>query len=200
MRAAGFTLLMVIFATAAAQDKPAQKPESAQETPAATMPSPPPEIGRLANLLIGTWGTTEKHEPSPWSPQGGEGKGLAIIKTGPGNMSIVEDYASNNAQGRSTGHGVIWWDPKAGGYRSLWCDNLSPVCDVRQGVWKWEGNNLVVQDEMEMMGRKTALRTTYSNLTPNAFTWTMEGGAPGEKLKPWLSIQYVRGVPRRHRP
>jgi hypothetical protein len=111
------------------QEKPAETMKG-QDTSAQAMgaqkPKPAPEMEKM-KMFLGTWRTTEKHEPSPWMPKGATGKGTATYKLGPGGMALIEDYRSTSSMGgKFMGHGVIWWDEKETGYKSVWCDNMSP--------------------------------------------------------------------------
>ncbi len=207
MRKAVMCLGLLMCVATAAQDKPkgsgAAKP-MAKKTGgeggqmAMPMAKPSPEMEKLGKMLVGTWSTSEKHEPSPWAPKGATGKGMAVIKKGPGGLSLVEDYKSSSGMGAFAGHGVVWWDAKAGGYKSVWCDSMTPVgCEPAKGVAKWEGNSLVGTDESEMMGQKMAMKETWSDITPDSFTFAMDGGPPGGAMKRMMTIKYTRaGAPK----
>ena len=72
------------------------------------MPKPSPQIEKLAGKIVGTWNTNEDFEVSEMMPKGGKGHGTAIIKKGPGGLSVVEDYHSRGGAGAFAGHGVFW--------------------------------------------------------------------------------------------
>jgi hypothetical protein len=189
-------LVMVCWATLAAQDKAkpagkdAGKPPQAQ---AMQMPAPAPEMTKLIKSLGGTWTVTEKHDPSPMMPKGGTGKGTATLTPGPGNLSLVEKYHSMGAMGNFTGMGVFWWDPAAKVYHGLWCDNMTPNgCDA-SGTTKWDGDKLVGNMEMDMGGQKMVMRFTYANWKPNSFTMTMEMGPSTDKLQKSMTVTYTKG-------
>jgi hypothetical protein len=196
MRKIAVCLALGLAMMAAAQDKPKSKEMAkpmAKKTGgemAMPMVKPSPEMQRLSKMVVGTWNTTEKQEPSPWAPKGATGKGKAVFKSGPGGLSIVQDYKSSGGMGSFAGHGVIWWDAKAGGYQDLWCDTGG--CQPSKGVAKWEGDNLVGSDELEMMGHKMAMKKTWSDITPNSFTLVMDGGPPGGEMKRMMTIKYTR--------
>jgi hypothetical protein len=192
------SLALLVCVLAVAQDKPksssmAKPMEKKGEGGQMTMPmaKPSAEMEKLSKMLVGTWSTTEKHEPSPWAPKGATGKGTAVFKSGPGGLSLVQDYKSSGTMmGSFSGHGVMWWDAKAGGYQGLWCDPGG--CEVGKGVAKWEGNNLVGTDESEMMGQKMAMKESWTDITPNSFTFVMDGGPPGGEMKRMMTIKYTR--------
>ncbi len=204
MKKIAMSLVLGLCMVAAAQDQPKAsgkdmgKPmekktggEGGQMNMA--MPKPSPEMQKLSKMVVGTWNTAEKHEPSPWAPKGATGKGTAVFKNGPGGLSVVQDYKSSSAMGSFAGHGVLWWDAKAGGYKGVWCDSMTPVgCEPGKGAAKWDGNNLVGTDETEMMGQTIAMKQTWSDITPNSFTFTIDGGPPGGEMKRMMTIKYTR--------
>ena len=159
------------------------------------MAKPSPEMQKLSKTVVGTWSVAEKHEPSPWAPKGATGKGTTVFKNGPGGLSLVQDYKSSSSVGSFAGHGVMWWDAQAGGYKGIWCDSMTPAgCTVNKGITKWEGNNLVGSDEMDMMGQKVAVKEMWTDITPDSFTFRMEGGPPGGDMKPVMTIKYTRAT------
>jgi len=189
----GFTsvlLATICCITLATQDS--KKPASAKAAAAGQMqmPTPGPEMTKLIKSLGGNWMVTEKHLPNPMMPKGGTGKGTAILTPGPGNLSLTEKYSSIGAMGKFNGMGVLWWDAKAGAYRGLCCDNMTPTgCDA-SGTTKWEGDKLVGNMEMDMGGQKMAMRFTYSDFKPGSFMMTMEMGPDANSLKPSMEVTY----------
>jgi hypothetical protein len=208
MKKIAMCLVLGLAIAAAAQDKPkssgAAKPaEKAKPTEKKTggeagqagmpMAKPSPEMQKLSKMVVGTWSTTEKQEPSPWAPKGATGKGTAVFKNGPGGLSVVQHYKSSGGMGSFAGHGVMWWDAKAGGYKGVWCDSMTPTgCEPSKGVAKWEGNNLVGTDEAEMAGQKIAMKETWTDIAPDSFTFVMDGGPPGGEMKRMMTIKYTR--------
>jgi hypothetical protein len=157
----------------------------------ASKSKPAAEMGKL-KFLLGRWSTVEKFEPNESAPSGGSGLGRAIIQTGPGSLSLIENYGSkNNSIGPFGGHAVIWWDAKAGVYKSFWCDSMN-ACTDSFGIGQWEGANLVFRSESEYQGRKMAMREIFSNIAPDSFTWTEEVSTDGGPAKLFITIQYTR--------
>lgn len=202
MKKMAMCLMLGLAIIATAQDKPKssggamskpaeKKTDSGQMSMPMTKPSP--EMQKLSKMVAGTWSAAEKHEPSPWAPKGATGKGTATFKNGPGGLSLVQDYKSSSSMGSFAGHGVMWWDAQAGGFKGIWCDSMTPAgCTVNKGLSKWEGDNLVGSDEMEMMGQKMAAKESWTDITPNAFTFVMDGGPPGGEMKRMMTIKYTR--------
>lgn len=179
-----------------AQDAPkaASKKAGKPAAPAAMpMPAPTPEMTKLIKQLSGSWTITEKHYPNPMMPNGGTGKGTAVLTPGPGNLSLVEKYHSAGAMGGSfNGMGVFWWDSKVQAYRGLWCDNITPAGCDSSGTTKWDGDNLVGTMESDMGGQKMITRFTYSDWKPGSFTMTMEGSADPSQLQKMMVISYTK--------
>ena len=202
-----FVRLLCVFCIAVsllaiAQDKgkkPADKgkpaaQDKAKAKPPAGMPAmkPSPEIQKLAKAMVGSYTTKETHDPGPFMPNGGAGTGQAKYALGPGGFSIIETYQSKSTMGgQFRGHGVIWYDAKAGGYRGVWCDNMSPACDVG-GVTKWDGDKLVGTSDSEMMGKKVSMRETITGISPEGFKFDMEMSSEGSPMKHVMTIEYTR--------
>src|SRR6266567_1551278 len=81
--------------------------------------------------------------------------------------------------------------PKGG--KSVWCDNTSPNgCSASNGLGKWEGNDVVFNDEQEMMGKKMAMKEVYTDMKPSSFTMTMDGSQDGGPMKRQMTIKYTK--------
>ena len=200
-RVMGISMLVVLLcvACAVAQDSTEKKPAGNMEKKSSDMsmgmpmPKPSPEQLRMNKMMIGTWHTAETFEVSDMMPKGGKGTGTAVIKSGPGGLSVVEDYNSHSDSGAFSGHGVFWWDDKAQGYKSVWCDSTTPAgCAVANGLGKFEGENLVFNDEQEMMGKKQAMKDTLASEKPGSMTLTMEMGEDSGPMKKMMTIKYTK--------
>jgi hypothetical protein len=198
------TLVLVIFCAVisvaqetktqdgkAAESKTASTSKTSKaQKPAATTMKPSPEMVRLAENLAGRWIVEGRQEATPEMPAD-TGSGKEFIHRGPGNQSIISDMQMNfDKAGRITGHGVIYWNPVAKAYKGFWCESMSPVCEDA-GTGRWDGNNLVFEGDVMMNGQKVATRQTYSQITHDGFTWTMEANGP-EGMKPLLTFTYKR--------
>jgi hypothetical protein len=180
----------------AAQDSAmSAKPKTAKPSDqmAMPMPKPAPEMTKMIKMMAGNWTVTEKSDPNAMFPNGGAGKGTAVLTPGPGGLSLVEKYHSSGLMGGSfNGVGTFWWDPKANLYRGVWCDNMTPNgCDP-SGTTKWDGNNLVGTMEGDMNGQKMVTRFTYSDFKPGSFVMTMEMGPDTSKMQKAMTITYTK--------
>jgi hypothetical protein len=176
----------------------AQKNHKKAESAAPQMPPQPQsvEMKKMTDTFAGLWKATTTVEPGGFMPQGGTATGRADIRSGPAGNSLSERFRSHGAFGNFAGSGTIWWDLKAAAYRALWCDTMAPSgCDM-VGMGKWEGNNLVFTGETEMEGKKVQMRETYSDITPDSFTFVMETGTDGAPMQKAMTIKYERATPK----
>lgn len=179
-----------------AQDKPmAAKDKSGKpaQSMGMQMPKPDAEMTKLIKMMSGTWTVTEKHDPNPFMPKGGTGKGTATLTPGPGGMSLIEKYHSTGAMGSFNGSGTFWWDSKAQLYHGVWCDNMTPGGCDSSGTTKWDGDKLVGTMQGDMNGQKMVTRFTYSDWKPTSFVMTMEMGPDSNSLKKAATITYSKG-------
>ncbi len=191
-------LLLAFTVVAEAQSaEQAKKQDESKNTQAAgdsqMLPAKPaPEMQKITRMFAGRWQTETKMAPSEFAPQGGTSKGMSIIRRGPGRLSLVEDMRSTGAIGRFVGHGIIWWDSKQGAYKGFFCDNWSPNGCEMTGTGTWDGDKLVFTGETEAMGQKMSYRETYSDISADSFTFTMDSATGGGELKPMMTIKYLR--------
>ncbi len=179
----------------AAQDSAmSAKPKTAKpkEQMGMPMPKPAPEMTKMIKMMAGSWTVSEKADPNPMMPNGGTGKGTAVLTPGPGGMSLLEKYHSSGVMGSFNGFGTFWWDPKAQVYQGVWCDNMTPNGCDGSGSTKWEGDKLVGTMEGEMNGQKILTRFTYSDFKPDSFVMTMETGSDESKMQKAMTITYTK--------
>ena len=152
------------------------------------------QMKKLEKTLAGTWSLDEKFEPMMGMP-GGAGKGTETVKRGPGGNSLHSDLKSTGAMGPFTGHGLMWYDAKAGGYRSIWCDTMTPTGCDDSTIGKWQGNDLVFEGDSEMPpemgGGKMHMVQKFTAITPNSFTFSMDGTMNGQNMH-MMTIKYKK--------
>ena len=207
-------LLLMVFSlglgAAWAQEQGAAKSEPAKAAKAKKAKPPDftakqsPEMAKLAKMFVGTWAADLKFEAVPEmgpTSQAGTGKGREVARAGPAGNSLVSDFKARSTSGPFSGHGVIWWDAKAGAYRSLWCDSESPGgCDAT-ATGKWEGDNLVFTVDAEFPGpdqkmMKMTMRQVYSEMKPASFTFYIDSSIAGGPMKRMMTIQYRKQGPK----
>jgi hypothetical protein len=147
----------------------------------------------VQNLMLGSWSTQVRYEPSTEMPTGRTGSGTEIWRPGPGGLSVIEEYREKNEKGTVEGLGVAWWDAKAHGQRFVWCDNSNPDgCYVSKEVAKWEGASLAWKEEQKNAGKKRVYSEVFRDVSPTTFTQVLGEGQPGEPLKTTVTIRATK--------
>lgn len=122
------------------------------------------ETNKLLKALQGTWAVT-KH-----SEGGGTGKGTESWRPGPGNRSVIEEYHSVDAHGKTfAGLALGWWDDQLNRFRITWCDSQEG-CRILSA--SWERSAWVVRD--------TGFEEVFSDITPTSFTQTLYVGTSAD--------------------
>jgi hypothetical protein len=148
-------------------------------------PKPTPEMQRLSRFFVGSWSTNEKHEPGAIAPNGGIGKGSEKVALGPGGMSLISDYKASDPSGKFDAHTIMWWDAKEQAYRSLECRNRSAAAGCEAGLWRWEGSDLVSEDE-------EGIKMGWTDFTPTSRSFYMDASTDGGPMKRVMTIKYTK--------
>jgi hypothetical protein len=147
----------------------------------------------VQNLMLGSWSTQVKYEPTAEMPNGGMGSGTEIWRPGPGGLSVIEEYREKNEKGEVEGLGVAWWDAKAQGQRFVWCENSNHGgCYVSKEVGKWNGTSLEWKEEQEHDGKRRMYSEIFRDITPTSFTQVLGEGEPGEAPKTTVTIRATK--------
>jgi hypothetical protein len=191
--------LVICFAVAAfAQEKAATTKKAPAKAAAAQpggmppMPKPGPEMNKLISTLSGEYTATMTMDAMMGMPAM-KSVGPARFYVGPGRLSLMETVNSVDEHGgKFSGHGVIWWDAKAAAYKGIWCDNGTPSGCMDGGDGKWDGEKLVTNGSMEMMGKQYTFKATYQDFTPEGFNYVMETAEGSAPLKKMFAIEYKK--------
>ena len=181
-------VLLAISLHARQQPQPVSAPTTASST---GLPKPSPEIEKLAGFLEGSWNTSEEFAPSALFGNTTAGKGRAIIRRGPGELSLICDYKSANSGGKFSGLGIYTWDEQKQAFTLYWLDNTMP----HGGLWngKWEGASLIfTRDTATPDGKTIYFKQTYSDFSPSSFTFTQESSIEGGPLKRDSRVEFRR--------
>ncbi|MDP9268321.1 MAG: DUF1579 domain-containing protein [Acidobacteriota bacterium] len=195
MRMLALLLIAAVVVAGAQEKKDANHMKDMKAPKKADMNAPQSaEMKKLEKMLAGTWSLDETFESMMGMP-GGKGKGTEVSKRGPGGNSLHSDLKSTGPMGSFTGHGLMWYDAKAGGYRSIWCDTMTPQGCDDSGIGKWQGNDLVFEGDSDMPpnmgGGKMHMVQKFSDITPNSFTFSMDGTMNGQNMH-MMTIKYKR--------
>lgn len=203
MKRMTFAVLMCLLASIClwAQEKKADKKGDMKHDHAAMekkggpppmMAKPSAEMTKLIKMFSGNWTAEEKIDPNPMAPKGATGTGKAVFKPGPGGLSLIEEYDSpHGPMGAFHGHGVTWWDEKAGEFKGTWCDTMMTTCMLSS--MKWQGDKLVAAPyPMDQGGQKMVMTSQYSEIKPDSITFEMGMGPTPEQAKREMTIVYKR--------
>ena len=106
---------------------------------------------------------------------------------------MIEESSEKKAHGEVEGIAIAWWDKKAQGQRFVWCDNSNPdACYVSKEVAKWNGNDLIWQEEQAFAGTNRVYSETFKDIAANSFTQVLQEGEPGHPLQNTATISAVR--------
>jgi len=120
-----FVLFLVLCAGTThmnAQGKPSPH-KGKGETPAASEEAP---IEKLGRMIVGTWAIDATSEPREAGSKAGKDFGKSVIRFGPGKLALIEDYRTHGDQGTRVALGLFWWDARAKGYRTMFCEDRDP--------------------------------------------------------------------------
>ena len=157
-------------------------------------------IEQLINAFEGGWATWEELAPDASSAKAKKGVGDITWRRGPGGFSLIEEYRSKQAGQEIHGLGMFWWDEAAQGYHTIWCDSTNPGgCIDFKNVARWEGSNLVLQEDYEANGKKFTFKEVFSDISVTSFTQTLYGAEVGHELKVDQVIHAFRNMPMKLR-
>ena len=188
LRSMAILMLLISFSLFAQDQKPAADAQGGA-------PKQSPEMQKLVNMMAGRWQVTMTMEPNEQSPKPLTVRATSNIRSGPGGLAVIEDArARQSPLGPFAGHGVIWFDPQQKLYHGLWCDNWTPMGCDNAGSGNWQGDNLVMTSDNEMWGKKLKMRHTYTDITPDSYTYKIEAGPDENSMKLFLTIKYVKAT------
>ena len=155
--------------------------------------SPHPDVDKLIRSLSGSWSITLSFAPNEKMPKGGSGTGEETWRAGPGGLSVIEEYHSTGEEGEVSGLGIFWPDQQPSKMQVVWCDStMQTGCGVIKGGARWEGTQVVIEDEREVDGRKAAFREVFSDISDNGYTQTIYEGESGKQLQPTITVRATR--------
>jgi hypothetical protein len=175
---------------------PAANPAPAPATSQIARPQPSPEIQKLATMMSGRWTTREQFFASASVAQNGSGRGMDVIHSGPGGLSLVSEYNSSGSSGKFSGLGVILWQADLESYLLYWTDNIAPGMLLLRG--NWQGDKLVFSGDTTSGGSTVYIKQTYSDFTKSSFTFTEESAVQGGPLQQDVEVRFTRAETKGH--
>ena len=142
-------------------------------------PSPTNEMEHL-HFMLGEWEVAETWEEGSWG-NSFKGKSLFKGKLGPGGLSILTDVESVGPHGQYRSHIMSSWNPYLAVYQGCSVSNLDSGALFWTG--KWDQGNLVFDGEIQVRGKKLAVRKVLSEISKVAYTSQEFITLPGDGMK-----------------
>lgn len=177
------------------QAKPAAEP--GQKVFASAPQSP--EMKKFVDTFSGRWRVTMRVYKSDWFPQDATARGVGTMQAGPAGNSAVESFRSNGPAGNFAGRGLYWYDKQGSAYTGIWCDSMDQNGCGPVGKGRWDGNNFVFENVIDMGNTKMRIRQTFSNFTPGSHDVVMEAGTGDGPMQKMMEMHYERATGRHAR-
>lgn len=172
------SVIMVTKAAGVCKPSPAARGDAKIQENAASASA------RLLKAMEGTWTITDTLSPDAKNPKGVQGAGTIVWRPGPGGFSVVEEFHSKQGEQDVNGLGMMWWDEGSKGFHTIWCDSTNPGgCIDFKNVARWEGPDLVLQEDYELNGKKFTFKEVFGEFSELGFKQTLYGGEAGKDLK-----------------
>ena len=168
----------------AAKSKPANNAGMMMTKPAA-------EMDKLLKATEGSWKATITTEPNEMNPKKSVEHGSMVVTSGPGGLSLHQDFKSSFMKIPFTGFGVTWWDEGTKTYHTIWCDSMAPCAT---GSAHWEGEDKLVNDVDGQMNGKPYKMHIEGTWKGNTMTDDFQESRDGSPMKHTMTIEYARAT------
>lgn len=166
-------------------------------------PHPSAQLQSVERALAGTWSIEETFAPSKrnadsvQTPEGGQGHGVEVWRSGPGGFTFMEEEHNYTPAGEVYIVGYMWWDSTKQKFGGMECNSQWPQeCDPKSSLslvsLSWDGKRLVVDFRDEKDPARLAWHEVFSQITPTNFVQTADIGQPDGSLKRWATIHATR--------
>lgn len=145
-------------------------------------PKPGPEHKRLG-YFVGKWSTEGEMKPSEMGP-GGKFSSADSCSWFDGGFAVVCSGEGKSPMGPSKSLGILGYSAEEKVYTYAGVDN-SPMTMTTIPRGKVQGDTWTYNDESLMGGKKVKTRVVIKELSPTAYTFTMESQAPDGK---WATL------------
>jgi hypothetical protein len=171
-----FAALLMPFAFAAFAQQPEKKdPQSAVE------PRSGPGVGqKFLEKFVGTWDVAKTFHPRSGDPV--KIKGECVQTMIHGGRFLKSEFTFGEGASKTTGTGLIGFDPAQGIFTSVWTDSRQTRMSFRQGKEKFDGQEIVLHGQ-ELGGREgrksrtvTRLEDDGNTIVHRQFNTTPDGG------------------------
>ena len=157
------------------------------------------EIQQLIRSFSGQWAIEFTIEPSKSLPKGGQGHGTELWRSGPGGLSLIEEYESQGDDGSNIGHGIFWFEESHHHFQVLWCANDVPsgCMAISEGA-TWKDGELVLQHRWESRGKVHIMKEVFSEIKAGSFSQTVYMGDGSGNLEVQYKIRATRKKQESH--
>ncbi len=175
----------------------ASDPALSSQNPATAAPQPSPEMESVTRALSGRWSIIMKFEPGKEMPEGAEGRGEEVWRSGPGGFTFMEEADDHTPFGEVFLTGFMWWDNADKKFRGMLCTSQNPSgCDPQGSLndvhLSWDGKQFVVDIESKQNGKTMLWHEVFFDITSTSFTQTGDGGEAGAPLKRAVTIHATK--------
>ena len=136
-------------------------------SPATFEPRSAPGAGqKLLEKFVGDWSVTKTFYPRAGDPVRAEGRcHQAMIHEG---RFLQSDFVFEQGGKKTTGLGIIGFEPESGTFTSFWTDSRQTRMSVRQSKDRFDGNQIVLYSRsIGTEGRQSRQSKTVSRLEDN---------------------------------
>jgi hypothetical protein len=140
----------------------AGQPPDKKDRQSAFEPKSKPGAGQtFLEKFVGEWDVAKSFHPKTGEPfrQKGECKQAMTH----GGRFLQSDFIFATADGKSTGTGLIGWEPETGQFTSVWIDARQTRMSLRQGEDQFDGEQIVLFGK-ELGGREGRRSNTVTKL------------------------------------
>lgn len=152
-------------------------------------PQPGPEVQRLA-YFVGTWTGEGEMKPSPFGP-GGKMSSKDTCEWFEGRFAVVCRGEGKSPMGAMKNLGILSYSTEEKAYTYYGVDNTGMIMStVAKGTV--QGDTWTYTDESLMGGMKVKSRVTLKQLSPAAYTFTMEMQGPKGDWLPMMESKQTK--------
>jgi hypothetical protein len=151
-------------------------------------PQPGPEHQRLG-YFVGKWTGEGEIKPGPMGP-GGKITSSDSCEWFEGRFAVVCHAEGNSPMGRSKSLGILGYSPQEKVYTYYGVESANMIMTtVPRGTV--QGNTWTYTDESMMGDKKVKSRVTIKELSPTAYTFTMDMQGPDGK---WATVMETKNT------
>jgi len=152
-------------------------------------PKPGPEHQRLA-YFVGKWTTEGEMKPSPMGP-GGKLSSTDTCEWFEGRFAVICHSDGKTPMGPSKSLAILSYSAEEKVYTYYGVDNSNmTMATVPRGMV--QGDTWTYTDESMMGGKKVKSRVMLKELSPSAYTFTMEMQGPDGKWAPMMESKSTK--------